>query len=467
LTRRSSPCYAGGMGKTLLKKSLKLLKRVGSVAKDFLELIPTKQDSWAGTAIKVAAAGETVERYLSGGRHKGAVECFFDDLDFETEIHSNQFFVNLFAKREDPRFTRQIIPISVEDVLVVLESEEIGNAYFLYHSRGGWWDDDFWVTKGFDFRAMLDALWYEYGDRIHMEIESTAIGPLPKLSVLPETTDPLLGNVVKRLDDVVAKHRKYQEDGIPRTYLMLGMQGTGKSTFGVRWAQKASGRILRLDTTSWTSSRMNQLDLLIRSLSPNFLMVDDLDHAPNLGDAISRLLTIATDIKHKHPKLTVLLVANGEHQIGPVLGRPGRVDEILDFDPPDYQTRKEILLGYLEEFGFEKQGTKFTFEERGIKITGRDLYKVLMACDGLTAAYLREIALQLRYDTVDRVKEMCERWKSFGSYSKAKKRFKKTLRKNANGKSNGETLTVVNEPMAGDDNVCGVTSNTWVREISG
>jgi ATP-dependent 26S proteasome regulatory subunit len=112
------------------------------------------------------------------------------------------------------------------------------------------------------------------------------------------------------------------------------------------------------------------------------------------------LLEALTDLKERHPAVTAILTANHVNVFDPAVIRPGRVDRVLAFEPPSPKDREVILKGYLKEFD--------------VKVP--DLKAFVRATDGLTAAYLREVAIQLKntrdakevLDTIKLMKDLAE-----------------------------------------------------------
>ena len=178
---------------------------------------------------------------------------------------------------------------------------------------------------------------------------------------------------------------------------MYGKQGGGKTSFALRIANLAEGHVLRIDANSLTSLGMQEIDFLIEGLCPDFIIVDDIDRAADLKTSLPTLFAILTDFKGKHPSLTVILTINDIKELPPALLRPGRIDVLVEFDTPTAEEREEILRGYLKDFGIP---------------ANMDLADLVYETEGLTAAYLREVALQLRYrppaDVIKIIRKMNE-----------------------------------------------------------
>lgn len=105
------------------------------------------------------------------------------------------------------------------------------------------------------------------------------------------------------------------------------------------------------------------------------------------------------------------MTINDITQLDVALIRPERIDEIIELEPPDEEERSDILSGYISAFEVTREV---------------DLNKLAAATDGLTAAYLQEIALQLRYRPQERVLKLVAR---MNELAKAKDKDEKKSKK--------------------------------------
>jgi ATP-dependent 26S proteasome regulatory subunit len=174
-----------------------------------------------------------------------------------------------------------------------------------------------------------------------------------------------------------------------------------------------------VDARGLTSVGTKELDFLVDNLNPDFLIVDDLDRAADLATVLPTLLTVFSDFRGKHPGVTVVLTANDYKVLDVALLRPGRIDELVEFHPPKPDERRLILLGYLEE----------------LRVTCVDPEPIVTASEGLTAAYLKEVALQFRYRKPEEVLARTKKMVELAVPSKDEKEKK--------GKSNGKCEGVV------------------------
>lgn len=373
-----------------------------NVATDLLGKIPVIGDNKLTILVKLLSIIDSFDKKLG---KDNALFNFFDSLE-GAESHSNSQFVDLFFGTP-LKGTFQIRKISISDyVSVIIATDEvIGTLYFIEYNWGPKPDPapEFWSSSGFDFEKALARLWsiYNHGIHIGLKYEQRMDRPKTQYRDLIFTKDPIIGDAVERLAQLIDSHKQAQADGFPRTYLFYGKQGVGKSTFATRLAQACGNRTLRVDARGLTHAGANDLSFLISGLKPDFLILDDIDRISDMPTALPMLLEALTDLKERHPSVTAILTANDVTVFDPAVIRPGRVDRVLGFEPPDAKDREVIFKGYLKEFG--------------VKLT--NLAPFIKATDGLTAAYIREVAIQVKntkdpkevLDTIRTMKKLADR----------------------------------------------------------
>jgi SpoVK/Ycf46/Vps4 family AAA+-type ATPase len=277
---------------------------------------------------------------------------------------------------------------------VIATDAELGNLYFIEYSWGAKPEPstDFWHSKGFNFEGALERLWVHYKGGIQTSIKFDPNRDRARTSYrdLRFTQDPIVGTNVQTLDTLVADHKQYLEAGVPRTYLFLGMQGVGKSTLAGRMAQTNGKRTLQINARGLTVAGTNDLHFLLMGLKPDFLILDDIDRM--VSEAIPMMLESLSDLKERHPHVTSILTANSIEPFDAATLRPGRIDEIVEFEPPDSQERGKILKAYLKEFASKP-------------ISANAFRQIIQVTEGQSAAYLREMALELKVASVERVVE--------------------------------------------------------------
>lgn len=376
-------------------------RKVLAFATDILQKLPSRHDGILTIIVKSLSIVDSFNVQMNKGKSTALFD-FFGNLDL-VEVTNAQFVSLFYSTGLKDSF--KISKFEMGDYVEIVRADHswIGTLYFVEWHWGSRPEPsaDFWHTKGFNFEKALEVLWDKFHGRIHLGISQDRYGELKSTySEIPEPKDPLLGKTKAVLDEFKEQHLLYMKDQIPRTYLFCGKQGIGKTCFCLRLSQLTGGRTLRIDACGITSVGVKDLDFIINGLCPSFLIVDDIDRAPELEKSLPTLFSILSDFKCKHPNVTVAMTINDITKLDPALLRPGRIDEIIEFDPPDDEERRSIIQGYLDEF------------KVGVNV---DLDKLVESTNGLTAAYLREIALQLRYRPQDRILKVITRMNELAS----------------------------------------------------
>jgi hypothetical protein len=398
------------------------LRKLLTIASEIIPKLPERKDNLWVRVVKYVGIFDSIDRHIRGFGKRSQLFDFFAEKDLETD--RNYQFLDLFFSTELYRFF-EITKMQIDEHMSVIRAghADLGTLYFVecQYISGPEYYPDFWYTKGFNFAGALQILWKKFDGFIHLAMThndrlyrmQTHYSPIPTL------VDPLLGDAVQQLDDLVTQHQKYLQDGVPRVYLFSGMQGVGKTTMALRFSSLVGKRTLRVDARGLTSVGTKELDFLVDNLNPDFLIVDDLDRAADLATVLPTLLTVFSDFRGKHPGVTVVLTANDYKVLDVALLRPGRIDELVEFHPPKPDERRLILLGYLEE----------------LRVTCVDPEPIVTASEGLTAAYLKEVALQFRYRKPEEVLARTKKMVELAVPSKDEKEKK--------GKSNGKCEGVV------------------------
>lgn len=359
----------------------RVIRRVLRTSTDILTKLPNRGDGLITTAVKSLSIYESVLKYLNM-EEGGTLQDIIYRLG-GTESQVNDALVQLFFSTPiQNHFSITSIPINEYTEIVVAKSGQYGTLFFIEWRWGPTPEhsNQLWYTKGFDFKAFMGNVWSRFHQAIHVDFRETPQGMRACFGTVEWAKFDLTPSSTKRFEQFVAQHQCYQRDKVPRTYLFRGTQGTGKTTFALRSIRVLGGTVLRLSALGLTHTKTNELDFLLESLNPNFFLVDDLDKV-SLNEVLPKLLTVLAEFKVRRPTLTTFLTAN-KTEFDPALIRPERVDEILDFKAPDLNERYELLRRAAPE-----------------GVPDATLHCLAKHAEGLTAPYLNEAGLQLRYRT--------------------------------------------------------------------
>lgn len=395
----------------MAKSKLKRVKRFGwrqalAFSTDIILKIPRRGDGILEMVVKTLGIFDSFTKVTNG--QSTALFEFFSSLDLK-EATNQQFVNSFFGTSLKDNFKIKHIPMGEFLDVVEAANPEIGSIYFLEWHWGGRpeYSSSFWYTSGFSFEKAMKVLWDKFRNRLHLGIIfDTNRGEIQvSYSEIPPLTDPLIGKLMVELEEFKEQHLKYMRDKIPRTYLLSGKQGCGKTSFALQLATLTHGRTLRIDANGLTSVGTKDLDLIIQSLSPDFLVIDDLDRCSDLEKSLPTLFSTLTDFKGKFPNVTICITINDITKLDAAILRPGRIDEIKEFEDPDATDREEILRGYLKEFNIDVE----------------DISEVVTCTEGLTGGYLKEVAMQLKYRPLPRVLKLVSRMRELAITKTEKK----------------------------------------------
>lgn len=192
--------------------------------------------------------------------------------------------------------------------------------------------------------------------------------------------------------------RKFGKMNLNRSSLLYGSPGSGKTSFSAKVADMLGGRLVVVDSQALQQAQNQGWNLVLQKilhlLSPTVILFDDIDRLENTGILLGMIENLN---KFKNREIIIMASINDLTQLPEAMRRPGRFDEIMLFEKPDFERRKQILKTYLDFFG-----TRLA-----------DMYVEEMATltEDLTPAYLREIALQATVASYDRIPKVIEHMK--------------------------------------------------------
>ncbi len=395
------------------EKIIDQIVKTTKFATDIIEKLPTKEDTAFKKYVKCIAIADSfrLKFFKDDGLKKAIIKLkakrmnsqIMKDLFFQTEL-KNEFNV-----------TRD----TVDDYATLIKAESGGaELNFVEHNWGGtpWVSDEFFVKDEETLDKVIEGMWDKYDGTIHVSYEFDPIERKKtiKLSTIEFNADPLLGKSDDKLNTVVAQQQAFLKLGISRTYCLIGRPGTGKSTFAFRFANKICNRILRFDSQE-LGCVLNSIGPFIVSLKPQVIIFDDFDRIASLGEHMSTILTMMTEIKSKFPEVVIMLTANDEKKLGSALLRPGRIDEIIDFEAPSKEDVRLLLVTYMDSIGAE--------------YTDEDLDRLTELADGLAHSYIKELAIRKKVLPIDDICAGIERMKKIAGIQAAPEEEKKKKKK--------------------------------------
>lgn len=300
------------------------------------------------------------------------------------EKHTNETFVRIFFGTElHTKFTLFVVRINDYKDLIDAQGP-LGRFVFTKSDYSSEHDSTFYMGSNVQMTEVLEGLWAQYQGRLHVTVTPTIYGNgITEFSTFQNIDSPLFGEASGRMDQLVARHRKCQEQKIPRSYMCYGPPGTGKTSFAMKFATKLGNRTLKLAATSLSHISLKEIEYLLQHLRPEFLVIDDVDKM-QAGNALPTLLEIVQRFKNGDGQTTLIMTANSINSFDPGFFRPNRIDTWLEFKLPELGERKDVLRSYSLQMGVAVECPVSWVEQLAIE------------SEGLSHDYLRELVSELK-----------------------------------------------------------------------
>lgn len=321
------------------ERYLKLAGEAGAIAMSLRDQ-PTRLD-WLGVAVR--AVGLAMSAH---GEHRAATAKnpyrYFDDPqgDEWTEIPEE------FRRLVIEHLTELTIDEAYwdgDEGSAYLGRGKIGGETLAWVGEGDMMVDGPYVLTAREaetYRALGDRLWRRVGGR-HVAYGSAGL-----------VLDPFGVDDVRptaQMKALEARMQAFLDADVPRSYLLAGPPGTGKSLM-IRWLVRRLGMtsvrielsvLAKMHGYHGSDSVANRLETLLAVLRPEVMILDDLDRVASSGAMLHFLELALTTCR------VVMASANAPDKMMGAALRPGRFDEILRVERLD----PEVLKGLLGDDG--------------------------------------------------------------------------------------------------------------------
>ncbi len=200
------------------------------------------------------------------------------------------------------------------------------------------------------------------------------------------------------IDEYMKRLNKLWEYSNTRSAILAGVPGAGKTCFASKLADNLNTSLLVIPYNKLTSLSAMEIVAALSIIDGRVILLDDMDR----GDCKKILDLVSGLNSFKYDKPVVILSAvNHLGKLPSALKRPGRFDEIIPFELPTLEQRDKIIMAYCNKYGFRPGGP---FREKLSAIT-----------NGLSPAYLKEVALQASAFGEENIDMVVENIKKFNN----------------------------------------------------
>ncbi len=141
------------------------------------------------------------------------------------------------------------------------------------------------------------------------------------------------------LTECLEQWQAFRRDGYRRSILVQGPPGCGKSTFCLHAAAELAQRTMLLTPEYYEKVRCGTWASVVDLLQPDMVIVDDVDR---VGEhSLESKLRL---FEEGYSDIPFVLFTTNDHQKLPApMRRPGRIDQILEVEPPTKELRWKLI----------------------------------------------------------------------------------------------------------------------------
>ena len=233
------------------------------------------------------------------------------------------------------------------------------------------------------------------GNQITLELDKqTGYAKLKKTSINTENYVQIV-NVEKYCDTIL----KFKNNKIKRSSLLSGLPGSGKTTFSVKASQILNGKLLILPSKSVNFIMDYEINIvdIVNVIKPSIILFDDIDRTSEYY--MDNLLDFIENLNRMDNETVIMATVNDLNRLPNALKRPGRFDEIIEFDYPSEDNRRIIIKKYLNFYG--------------TRLSDKNVEFLVENTENLTPAYIKEIVIQSTIQPMDKMTDIIEHIKKF------------------------------------------------------